>query len=86
MIAGQGTIGMEMLQQNGHLALRMPVEIVHGDADETVPLEVHSIPLSKQLRRANLTVLDGVGHMPHHVRPEATVAAIDRAAARAGLR
>jgi pimeloyl-ACP methyl ester carboxylesterase len=33
-----------------------------------------------------LTILPGVGHMPHHADPEAVVAAIDRAAARAGLR
>ncbi|MFN3209580.1 MAG: alpha/beta fold hydrolase [Roseovarius sp.] len=66
--------------------LRMPVEILHGDADDTVPLDVHAIPLSKQLRNGNLTVLEGVGHMPHHARPRETVAAIDRAAARAGLR
>jgi len=66
--------------------LTMPVEILHGDADTTVPLDVHSIPLSKQLRNARLTVLPGVGHMPHHVRTDATLKAIDRAAAKAGLR
>ena len=38
----------------------------------------------------NLTILEGVGHMPHHIAPEAVEAAIDRAAERvndrAGLR
>lgn len=66
--------------------LTMPVEILHGDADTTVPLEVHSIPLSKQLTNGNLIVLPGVGHMPHHIRPDATLSAIDRAVIRAGLR
>jgi len=33
-----------------------------------------------------LTVLDGVGHMPHHARPEDSAAAVLRAANRAGLR
>jgi pimeloyl-ACP methyl ester carboxylesterase len=66
--------------------LTMPMEIVHGDADDTVPLAVHSIPLSQQVPGANLTVLPGVGHMPHHVDPQAVVDAIDRAAQRAGLR
>lgn len=65
--------------------LRLPVEIVHGDADTTVPLEVHSRPLSRQVPGARLTVLPGVGHMPHHADEDAAVAAIDRAVARAGL-
>lgn len=67
-------------------ALTMPVELLHGDADVTVPLKVHSAPLSGLLADANLTVLQGVGHMPHHADENAAIAAIDRAAARAGLR
>lgn len=66
--------------------LTMPFEIIHGDADDTVPLEIHAIPLSQQVPSANLTVMPGVGHMPHHVDPQAVVDAIDRAATRAGLR
>ena len=66
--------------------LDLPIELVHGTADDVVPLEVHSEVLAGQVRGANLTRLQGVGHMPHHVRPEAVVAAIDRAAGRAGLR
>ena len=68
------------------LELKMPVEILHGDADTTVPLHIHSEPLSKQITQANLVVLQGVGHMPHHARPDETVAAIHRAATHAGLR
>nr|WP_175501210.1 alpha/beta hydrolase [Poseidonocella pacifica] len=67
-------------------SLHIPVEIVHGDADEIVPLEVHSRPLANQIPGANLTVLPGIGHMPHHVAPEAVTDAIDRTAARAALR
>ena len=66
--------------------LTLPIEIVHGDADTIVPLEVHSAPLAKRVESANLTVLEGVGHMPHHVAQDAVIAAIDRAADRAGLR
>jgi pimeloyl-ACP methyl ester carboxylesterase len=36
--------------------------------------------------QATLTRLEGVGHLPHQTAPDATRAAIDRAAARAGLR
>lgn len=66
--------------------MTLPIEILHGDADTTVPLDVHSRPFSALVKSANLTVLEGVGHMPHHADPEAAVAAIDRAANRAGLR
>lgn len=67
-------------------SLMMPVEIVHGDADTIVPMSIHSEPLSKQLPNAVLTVLEGVGHMPHHAAPDEVEDAIDRAASRAGLR
>ena len=63
----------------------LPVEILHGDADLTVPLHVHSEPLSRQVPGASLSVLPGVGHMLHHADPGAVEAAIDRAASRAGL-
>lgn len=63
--------------------LAMPVEAVHGDADTTVGLAIHSQPLARAADTVRLTVLPGIGHMPHHVAPEAVVAAIDRAAHRA---
>ncbi len=65
--------------------LTLPIELIHGAADATVPLEIHALPFSKKVASARLRVLDGIGHMPHHADPEAAVAAIDRAAARAGL-
>lgn len=74
----------EMSRRYGDIAV--PVEIVHGDRDTIVPLDIHSRPLTDQIPGANLTVLRDVGHMPHHADPAAVVAAIDRAAARAGLR
>lgn len=66
--------------------LTLPIEILHGTADTTVPIDVHSRPFSKIVQSAHLTELDGVGHMPHHVDTDAAIAAIDRAASRAGLR
>ena len=65
--------------------LTLPVSMVHGDADTTVPLDIHSGPASEIIQDAELTVLNGVGHMPHHIDPEAVIAAIDSVAARAGL-
>jgi len=66
--------------------LDLPIEVVHGDADQTVPITVHPHQAVKLIPSLNLTTLEGVGHMPHHADPKATIAAIDRAAARAGLR
>lgn len=63
--------------------LTLPIEILHGTADTSVPLRTHAGPFSEKVPSANLTTLEGVGHMPHHADPESAVAAIDRAAARA---
>lgn len=65
--------------------LTLPVELVHGDADTSVPLNVHALPLSKILPNVTLTVIPGAGHMPHHSNPDVIIAAIDRAAKRAHL-
>ncbi len=66
--------------------ITIPVEILHGTEDTTVYLQIHAKPLADLLPSANLTILVGIGHMPHHAAPDDIVAAIDRAAKRAGLR
>jgi len=67
-------------------SITVPVEILHGDSDATVPLEIHSARLVEAIPGANLVVMEGVGHMPHHADPEAVVAAIDRLNAASDLR
>lgn len=74
------------VMQHDYPRLTLPIELVHGDADTIVPLQIHSGPLMQVIPNGNLTVLEGVGHMPHHTHPDAVIAAIDRAATRAGLR
>ena len=69
-----------------YATLTMPIELVHGTADTIVPLEVHAAIATPQLPNARLTTLPGIGHMPQHVSQPEVVAAIDRAATRAGLR
>lgn len=64
----------------------LPVEIVHGTADTTVGAQIHAVPLHDILPNSDLTLLEGIGHMPQHGAPEAVEAAINRAARRAGLR
>ena len=65
--------------------LTLPIEIVHGEEDTTVPIHIHAEEIEKIVPQVNTTRLAGVGHMPHHADPVEAVAAIDRAATRAGL-
>lgn len=76
---------VEVMQED-YPSLTLPIELVHGDTDTIVPLHIHSAPLMTLIPNGNLTVLPGAGHMPHHTHPDAVIAAIDRAATRAGLR
>ena len=69
-----------------YAGLTLPIELIHGDADTIVPLKIHSGPLSRLLPDAVLTILPGLGHMPHHAALPEVLAAINRAATRAGLR
>jgi len=63
-----------------YATLVLPVEILHGTADTTVPIGIHSEVLVRQLPRARLTRLDGIGHMPHHAALPEVLAAIERLA------
>ena len=66
--------------------IEAPTEIVHGSADTTVGLSIHSEPLARAIPGARLTPLPDTGHMPHHAEPQAVIDAIHRAATRARLR
>lgn len=59
-------------------ALDMPVELVHGTADTTVGLDIHSAVLVEQIPGARLTRLEGIGHMPHQVALPEVLAVFDR--------
>ncbi len=67
-------------------SLPMPIEVVHGSADRIVSADIHATPLARQLPRANLTLIPGAGHMPHHTHSRQVIAAVNRAATRSGLR
>ncbi len=66
--------------------LPMPIEQVHGTSDTIVPVHIHAEVLATQAPGAHLTRLTGIGHMPHHTASTEVIAAINRAALRAGLR
>ncbi|WP_405405378.1 alpha/beta fold hydrolase [Paracoccus sp. Ld10] len=70
----------------GYPRLTLPVEVIHGGRDTIVPAGIHALPLSDALPNAALTILPDQGHMPQHGDPQAIIDAIDRAAARAGIR
>lgn len=62
--------------------LRMPVELVHGAADEVVGPTIHTDLLARQLPGARYSRLPGIGHMPHHVATAEVAAAMNRLNAR----
>ena len=64
--------------------LDLPIEWIHGTADTIVPIHVHAERFRTLVPHTNLTRLPGIGHMPHHADPDATVAAVLRAHAAAG--
>lgn len=58
--------------------ISIPVDIIHGTDDDTVPFQIHAQKLVEQIPQARLTPLEGIGHMPHHAAPKDVIAAIDR--------
>jgi len=66
--------------------ISMPVEAIHGTSDTIVPYEIHTKKLAKQIAGIEVTVLHGVGHMPHHTNLKEVVAVIDRLHERVGLK
>lgn len=70
------------VQSQEYAALTLPIEILHGDADDTVSLTIHSEALARDVPTARLTPLPGIGHMPQHVAQPEVIAAINRAAQR----
>lgn len=57
--------------------IRVPTHVITGDRDDTVPLDVHARTLAAAIPDARLEILPGVGHMPHHARPDRVAAAIE---------
>lgn len=73
-------------QHTRYDTLTLPIEVVHGDADTIVPIGVHAGPFLDKVPQTHLDMISGAGHMPHQTHLRDVIAAIDRAAARAGLR
>ena len=55
-----------------------PLIALTGDSDEVIYTDLHTPPLVAKVPSAQLEMLDGVGHMPHHVAPQTVMTAIER--------
>ncbi|TYC60550.1 alpha/beta hydrolase [Rhodobacterales bacterium] len=58
--------------------LDRPALVITGTEDTVVWPSIHSEGLLRDLPAAELLVLDGAGHMPHHTRTQDVVAGIER--------
>src|SRR4051812_29771497 len=64
--------------------LKLPVVILTGGDDQIADVGRQSERLHEEIPQSELTVLPGLGHMVHHLAPDAVIKAIDRAAELAG--
>ncbi|MEM9013536.1 MAG: alpha/beta hydrolase [Pseudomonadota bacterium] len=64
-------------QQQRYGALDLPVAIVSGAADDTVPPDVHAKILAEDVDGATLTLLPETGHALHHARSAEILEIID---------
>ena len=58
-------------------AVAAPTVIISGHHDAAVHLETHARTTVRFIPDAKLIVLEGIGHMPHHVAAGSIIAAID---------
>ncbi|MEM9279080.1 MAG: alpha/beta hydrolase, partial [Pseudomonadota bacterium] len=60
--------------QHRYSEIKAPTVIYHGDQDDIVSLEIHSINgLSKDIENAKLNILEGVGHKPDYIAADRIV-------------
>jgi len=64
-----------------YASIGIPVVVMHGDADTTVSLNIHSRPFAAAVPGAKLIVLSGVGHMVQNAVPDLVVREIEQMAA-----
>jgi pimeloyl-ACP methyl ester carboxylesterase len=67
-------VNAELLAQQGRYGeIRDPVAILAGEDDVTVLTARHAERTAVLIPNARLALLPGVGHMPHHARPDLIV-------------
>ncbi|WP_051340406.1 alpha/beta fold hydrolase [Azospirillum halopraeferens] len=65
--------------------IRCPVAILAGEEDRIVDPADHAVRLHHDIPGSTLHLLSSTGHMLHHVRPDAVIAAIERIVRAAGI-
>jgi pimeloyl-ACP methyl ester carboxylesterase len=68
--------------QHHYGELRMPVTIITGGGDQIADVGRQSERLHRELPQSEFIKLPGLGHMVHHLNPDAVATAIERAAIR----
>lgn len=63
--------------------LTLPIEIVHGAEDRSVPVQTHPDQFVRQVPHARYTLVPGLGHSAHHYAQPEVEAALERLAAAA---
>ncbi|MCE9649199.1 MAG: alpha/beta hydrolase [Parvibaculum sp.] len=75
-----GLRGHLVSQSKRYSEIKVPTIIVTGNRDKTVWAKLHSYALHEEIAGSELIKLAGVGHMPHYVRPEIVIDALERLA------
>lgn len=66
--------------QHHYRELQMPITIITGADDQIVDIGRHSERLHRELPQSEFIALPGLGHMIHHLAPDAVTSAVERAA------
>ncbi|MGG7568295.1 alpha/beta fold hydrolase [Rhodovulum sp. DZ06] len=63
-------------QAQGYAALDVPVRALHGAEDEITWPSIHATGMAALLPRGEARIVDGIGHMLHHARPDLVMDAL----------
>jgi pimeloyl-ACP methyl ester carboxylesterase len=66
--------------QRHYRELRMPITIITGADDQIADVGRQSERLHRELPQSEFIALPELGHMVHHLDPEAVASAVERAA------
>ncbi len=67
-------------QSKRYGGIRVPTIIITGNRDQVVWAKLHSYALHGEIAGSELIKLAGIGHMPHYVRPDVVIDALERLA------
>jgi pimeloyl-ACP methyl ester carboxylesterase len=65
------------VQQPRYSDIKAPTIVMHGDADKTVSIAIHSRAFVREVAGSRLIELAGIGHMVQDAAPQVVVDAIE---------